>query len=217
MSSPSSDATARKAEFDRLMTAANVHRRRGDYAEATNAVKQALQIDPGSIEAREFAADMIYAHGDVEKAAEHYKAILEIEPNRVSAEEKYARAIVEISEAERQKDLMKLMLENPGKYRRAQPKKSSTIAVLFSMAPGFGHIYCGQYTLGIGIFVGWVVACLLFLFTLNPAAESTQRISTVSALFACVAASLHIYALLSAAQQAEKMKSKADSKSSEPE
>ncbi len=206
MSAQNLDATA-KAEFDRLMTAASVHRRRGDYAAATQSIKQALEMNPHDVEAREFAADMIYAHGDIEKAAEHYKAILQIEPKRASAEEKYARAVIEISEAERQKDLVKLMLENPGKYRTMNAK-NSTIAVLFSMAPGFGHIYCGQYTVGIGIFVAWMVSCLLFLFTLNPGENVTQKMTMTSAVFGCVAASLHIYALLSAAQQAEKTRTK---------
>lgn len=217
MTSQNLDQAGKKTEFDRLMTAAIVHRRRGDYVQATQTIKQALQIIPDSIEAREFAADMIYAHGDIKKAAEHYKAILTIEPTRASAEEKYAKAIVEISEADRQRELMRLMIENPGKYRVAQPK-NATIAVLFSMAPGFGHIYCGQYMMGIGIFTGWMVACLLFLFTLNPAEEFTQRLSATSAMFACFAAALHVYALLSAAQQAEKTKSeKAGKNSSEPE
>lgn len=206
MSAQNLDATA-KAEFDRLITAANVHRRRGDYAAATLAIKQALEMCPDDIDACEFAADMIYAHGDVKKAAEHYKAILKIDPKRASAEEKYARAVIEIAEAERQKELIKLMLENPGKYHQTQPK-NATIAVLFSMAPGFGHIYCGQYTVGIGIFLAWMVSCLLFMFSLTPGEDVSHKVTMTSAIFGCIAASLHIYALLSAAQQAEKTKTK---------
>lgn len=210
------DEAKAKAEFDRLMTAATVFRRRGDYAQATQAIKQALHLFPDDIAAREFAADMIYAHGDIEKAAEHYKAILEAEPGRPSAEEKYAKAILELAEAERQKELIKLMVDNPGKFRPAQPK-NAIIAVLLSAAPGLGHVYCGQYMKGIGIFCGWLVACLMFLFTLDTTAGVAQRVTTTSAVFACLAASIQIYALLNSAQTADNTKSAQQKDPSEPQ
>lgn len=209
------DAT-KKAEFDRLMTAATVFRRRGDYGQATLTVKQALQICPEDLAAREFAADMIYAHGDLEKAAEHYKAILEIEPSRTSAEEKYAKAVLEMSEGQRQKELSKLMLENPTKFRPVQPKNPG-LAVLLTIAPGLGHIYCGELARGLGIFGIWLVSCMLFMFTLDPGASSVQRVTTSSVVFACIAGSIQIYALLSAAQAAEKTKSDKDKDPSEPQ
>lgn len=208
------DATKR-AEFDRLMTAATVFRRRGEYGQATLSIKQALQIFPEDIAAREFAADMLYAHGDVKTAAEHYKVILEEEPGRASAEEKYAKAILEISEAERQKELVKLMVENPGKFRPVQPKNAA-LAVLLTIAPGLGHLYCGEFVKGFSIFGVWILACLAFLFLLDPGASSLQRVTTGSVVFACLAGSVHIYALLGAAQAAERTKGK-DKDPSEPQ
>ncbi len=200
------DAT-KKAEFDRLMTAATVFRRRGDYGQATISIKKALDLFPEDIAAREFAADMIYAHGDVKTAAEHYKSILEAEPGRASVEEKYGKAILEISEADRQKELMRLMVENPGQFRPVQPK-SAALAVLLTIAPGLGHLYCGEYVRGIGIFISWMLSCVLFLFTLDPGASSLQRVTTASVAFACLAGTIHIYALLGAAQAAEKTRGK---------
>lgn len=200
------DAT-KKAEFDRLMTAATVFRRRGDYGQATLSIKQALALFPEDIAAREFAADMIYAHGDVKTAAEHYKSILEAEPGRGSVEEKYAKAILELSEAERQKELMRLRLENPGKFRPVQPKNAG-LAVLFTIAPGLGHMYCGELVRGLVLFGVWVLSCILFMFTLDPgAAGVAQRVTFSSVVFALIAGSIHIYALLSAVQAAEKTKS----------
>lgn len=208
-----------KAEFDRLMTAAAVHRRRGDYGQATQAVKQALQLFPDDIEAREFAADMIYAHGDVKKALEHYKAILEIEPTRATAESKYARIVVELAEAERQVGLLKEMIANPAKMRTAPPRNPG-LAALLSIAPGFGHIYCGQYKTGIAFFCGWLLSWLLFFWTLNPSVgvQVTQKLSPGSVAFGCLAAMLHISAIITAAQKAEATRSgKAGSDLSEPE
>ena len=219
MDSHNTDAAATKAEFDRLMTAATVYRRRGDYAQATQAVKQALQILPDNIDAREFAADMIYAHGDVQKASEHYKAILETEPGLASAEAKYAKAILELAEAERQRELVKLMIDNPAKQSRTAPRNPA-VAALLSIAPGFGHIYCGLYVTGMALFGGWVLAWLLFFATLSPSVgvQITHKLTAPSVAFGCIAAALHIYALMSAAQQAEKTKSGKDTKNlSEPE
>lgn len=208
------DAT-KKAEFDRLMTAATVFRRRGDYGQATQTIKQALQIFPDDITAREFAADMIYAHGNVEMAVEHYKSILEAEPGRASAEEKYAKAILELSEGERQKELVKLMLENPGKFRPVQPKNPG-IAVMLTIMPGWGHMYCGEHVKGIAIFGVWLLSCVFFMLALDTTGEGlAQKVTVASVALACVAGSVQIYALLSAAQAAEKTKGGKDKDPSE--
>ena len=202
------DAIAEKEKFDRLMTAAAVHRRRGDYAEATEAIKQALQIFPDDLDAREFAADMIQAHGDLQKAADHYKAILEIDPERASAETKYAKAILEIAEGKRQRELVAYMLDNPGKMQGQ--RRNPTIAALLSIAPGVGHIYCGLYAVGMALFGAWILSWMLFFWTLGDSmgVQITQKLTAASTAFACIAAAVHIYALVSAAQQAERINAK---------
>ncbi len=170
---------------------------------------------PDNLDAREFAADMIYAHGDVQKASEHYKAILETEPGRASVEAKYAKAILELAEADRQRALVQEMLDNPLK-RPYAPPRNSTIAALLSIAPGFGHVYSGHYVRGAGLFVGWVLAWMLFLFTLDSSSVSVvNRITAASAAFACLACAIHIYAIISSAREAEATKRGRDP--SEPE
>jgi len=210
------DQAAKKADFDRLMTAAGVHRRRGDYARATESVRQALAIFPDDLDAREFAADMIFAHGDVRKALEHYKAILEIEPGRASVEAKYAKAVLELAEADRQRALVREMLENPMKRPHAPPRNPA-IAAMLSIAPGFGHVYVGRYLTGIVLLVGWVLAWMLFAFTLDSSAgvSAVNRITTSAAAFACLACAIHIYAIISSAREADNTKRGRDP--SEPE
>jgi len=218
MTTQDSGEAGKKAEFDRLMTAATVYRRRGDYAHATISVKQALALFPDSIDAREFAADMLYAHGDVKRASEHYKAILEAEPGRASAEAKYAKAILELAEADRQRELVKEMLENPAK-RPAIPPRNPTVAALLSIAPGFGHIYCGQYLMGVGLFAGWVLAWLLFFATLDSSAgvSVVKKLTAPAAAFGCLAAAVHIYSIIGSAREAEKSKRGMGTDPSEPE
>lgn len=212
------DAVGDRSEFDRLMTAARVYRRRDDYAAATKAVQQALTILPDDLDAREFAADMIYAHGDLQKAIDYYKAILETDPKRASAETKYAKTILELAEGHRQRELVQQMLENPTRLQVAH--RNPAIAALLSIAPGFGHIYCGLYTVGIALFCGWVFAWMLFFWTLGESVgvQMTSRLTAASTAFACIAAALHIYALVGAAQQAERINSGLNAdKSSDPE
>lgn len=187
------------------MTAASVHRRRGDYVQATESVRQALAMFPDNLDAREFAADMINAHGDVQKASEYYKAILEVDPQRASAEAKYAKTVLELAEGARQRGLVQEMLENPSK-RPSLPPRNPTIAALLSIAPGFGHVYCAKYLTGAGLFAGWVLAWMLFAFALSSSSgvSVVNRITASSAAFACVAAAVHIYAIVSSAREAEK-------------
>ena len=40
------DHVKKQADFDRLLTAAHVHRRRGDYGEAERTIAQALELQP---------------------------------------------------------------------------------------------------------------------------------------------------------------------------
>lgn len=217
MASQDLDSAKNQAEFDRLMTAANVFRRRGDYPQATQTIKQALQLRPADMDAREFAADMLYAHGEVEKAAEYYKNILAEDSTRTSAEEKYAKAVLDIAEGKRQKDLLKMMIENPTQFHTTE--KSATLAVIISAAPGFGQIYCGQYLRGMVLLGAWLLALVLFILTLGSSSVNGQllnRITPSSLIFMCIAGMIHIYTLVDAAVQAEKVNKKAK-KSSEPE
>ncbi len=186
-------------EFDRHMMAARVYRNRGDYAKAGEEIQQALRLRPNDLDAREFAADIIFAHGDIEKAADHYKSILETDPSRSSAEEKYAKAILQIAEAERQKKLLKEIIEQPGKMK--PPPRSTVLAALVSIAPGFGQIYCTQYVKGMIIFAAWSLSWLLCLAFVGP---PDQRLSAPTLFFGCLATSIHLYALVDAVSQAEK-------------
>jgi tetratricopeptide (TPR) repeat protein len=210
------DQAAKKSEFDKLMTAATVHRRRGDYAQATESVRQALAILPDNLDAREFAADMINAHGDVRKASEHYKALLEIEPGRASVEAKYARAVLELAETDRQRGLVQEMLENPSK-RPAVASRNPTVAALLSIAPGFGHVYCGLYLVGAALFAGWLFAWVLFFATLDSSVgiSAVRKLTGPAAAFLLLAGAGHIYAIVSSAREADKTKRGRDP--SEPE
>lgn len=210
---------ARKQElFEKLLRNAYIHRRRGDYGQAVQLIRQALDIRPDDLEAREFGADMLFVHGELEKAAEQYKSILEEDQARASAEEKYAKTILQITEGKRQKELLQAMLDNPTKYRT--PNRSPGLVVVLSAIPGCGHMYLGQFLKGIILFVAAVLVWMLVAITapdLRPELF-TDTISAWFVLFLCSALSLHIYALLDSASVANKQRANADaSHMAEPE
>ena len=202
----------KQAEFDRLMAAASTSRMRGDYQQANALIKQALLVNPTDHVAREFAADMIYAHGDIEAAADAYKALLDEDKSLASVEAKYARAILQLAEGERQKALLQEMLENPARFRT--PARSPLVAAVLSAAPGFGHIYCGQLVRGVVFFVTTVISWLLFYAFSPPVPpypdmnarimQFLKNMDPAAIIFAMVGMFLHIYALVDATVQAGK-------------
>jgi tetratricopeptide (TPR) repeat protein len=219
------DDSKTRPELERLITAAHVYRRRGDYDKAQELIDQALEISPSDLEVREFAADIIYARGNLEKAAEQYKQIAHEDNSRASAEEKYARAIVQIAEAHRQRELLKEMLENPSRFRA--PSRSALIAGLLSLAPGFGHVYCNQLIKGIVLFLGAMLSWLLFyafapnipykglsdqiagtITTSERVSYFLTHLSAPAILFACIALFVHIYAIVDAPVIASKTREK---------
>ncbi|MCE5313567.1 MAG: tetratricopeptide repeat protein [Armatimonadota bacterium] len=206
-----------KAEFDKLITAAHVHRRRGDYAEADRAIRHALDMCPNDMDAREFAADMLFARGRLEQAAKEYKAILSEDASRTYAEEQYARVILQISEGKRQQELLKDMLENPSKYRA--PARSPLVAAILSIAPGFGQIYNGQFVKGAALFTTTMILWFFF-YLMRPDVSAyrpdvrmmqfVQNLSPLAVIFALSAFFLQVYAFVDAPVVADKQKKNQD-------
>jgi tetratricopeptide (TPR) repeat protein len=203
----------KQAEYDRLMSNARVSRMRGDYSQAAESVRQALQISPEDTDAREFAADILAARGQMEKAAEIYQDIYTNDPARASAEEKFAKITLQIAEGVRQQNLLQQMMDNPEKFRN-EPKRNPLFAALASAAPGFGQIYNGQFIKGIVIFTV-VAICWLLCYILRPdvsfypvgqrAWMFVKNQSPLAVIFACFATALQVYAFVDAPVYANKM------------
>jgi|YNPNPStandDraft_1061719.scaffolds.fasta_scaffold00004_18 tetratricopeptide (TPR) repeat protein len=205
------DAAREQAEFDKLLTAARVFRNRGDYAKAAELVTKMLEMRPHDLDAREFAADILFARGEWEKAAAAYKAIYSEDPSRTRAEEKYAKATIQFAEGTRQKELLKYVVDHP-----AEPKvleRNPLLALLVSLAPGFGQVYCGQFVKGIVLFAATMVFWLLF-YVLSPDVSAIPRdvratyfvrnLDVSAVVCAVSAVCVHLYALVDAPVQATK-------------
>lgn len=212
----------RKEEFEYHLRAARIHRTRGDYAAAQSEIDRALQIRPDDAEAREFAADILFARGEWEQAAQAYKEIYEQDHSRTSAEEKYARVTVQLAEGTRQRELLKEMLEHPSRFRL--PARSPLVAAILSGIPGLGHVYVGQFIKGVALFLAATICWLLF-YALAPSLSDTvyladrireswttsyrityfaKNLSAPAVLFLCLAVFTHVYAFVDAAVLAGK-------------
>jgi tetratricopeptide (TPR) repeat protein len=204
------DDIAKKAEFDRALSAARVFRIQGDYSKAAEMVAKAISADPENPDAYEFAADILYAQGKLEKAAEYYKKLYSPENPRPSAEEKYAKIIVELAEGKRQQQLLKDMLENPSKYR--QPSRNPLIAAVLSLAPGFGQIYNGQLKKGVWIFCASVI-CWILIYYMQPnvanfppekrAAAFVTGLDPLAIAIIAIGSCISVYAVIDAAISAK--------------
>ncbi len=207
----------KRAEFDRLMSLAHINRMRGEYKQADELVRQALDIVPGDLDARELAADLLYARGDWSQAAEAYKSIYQEDGSRTKAEEKYAKVLLQIAEGQRQQDLLQNLLEHPESAWRL-PERSPAIAALLSGIPGFGHVYCGQAIKGVVIMLVTMLSWLLF-FVLIPHRLPNEPLGTFitrfthdmdpfAVIFLTLALAVHAYAVVNAAVTADKLNSR---------
>lgn len=224
MSPQNLDDIKKQAEFDRHITAARVHRMRGDYKQAEQAINQALELNPSDIGALEFAADMLFVRGELEKAADEYKRLFEQDKSRTSLEAKFAKSKLLIAEGKRQQHLLKEMLDNPAKYRVSA--RSPLLAAIISVAPGFGQIYCGQLVRGIVLFVATMLSWLLFQALTPEVADIrmqdrmtsfTRNMDPLAIIFACMAVAIHVYAFVDAAILAGKSRENKQTHSSEPQ
>jgi tetratricopeptide (TPR) repeat protein len=208
----------RQTEINRLMSAANVHRMRGEYVEAEDLCRAALALDESCVSVRELLADMLYARGQLEKAAEEYKKVTEALPGHRSAETKYAKVMLEMGENDYERRMAEEMLRNPHKF--AAPKHPLVAAALSACVPGAGQLYNHENLKG-AILIGTLFFSMLMLamspdtknvFTafkmlINPLPnQMVPPIGPMVYLFGFILVFAYVYAVIDAPITAGKMK-----------
>ncbi len=203
---PDANDLKNKMLFDRHITSARVFLKRGDMAKAGESVVQALELRPGDPDARELAADLVFAAGDLEKAAAHYKALFSPEKPRPSAEDKYARVVLRIAEEKYEREMLMQMVANPQKF--SVGGRNPVLAAIASIGPGFGQIYLGDFRRGAILFGVTMLSWLLFYYSTPPVGGLVDvrdrlslffsQMSPGAVVFACVAVFTHVYAFIDA-------------------
>lgn len=159
-------------ELDRLLTRANVERARALVRDARKTLAEALalaeQIKPAAAApVYEQLGDLLAAEERWEQAKDHYeKALGLFEQKRPAVEKKLGEVMIRLSDEEAFKRLGTLapsedlidVLREPQVGRR-----NAGAAMLFSVVPGLGQLYCGQFVKAGIIFGVFVVATSVIL------------------------------------------------------
>lgn len=206
------DLLARERELERLLTRANVERARALIRDARKTLGDALVIAQhlkpnAAAPVYEQLGDLLVAEERWEQAREHFEKALELtEHKRPAVEKKLAEVMLRLSDEEALKRLGALgpsedlidVLREPNVGRR-----NAGAAMLFSVVPGLGQFYCGQYikaAILMGVFVISSLVIVLSpdradlmeqlsgIFTLKPVrAASPSPVTVVASLAAFLA------------------------------
>ncbi|MCC6729121.1 MAG: hypothetical protein IT208_07260 [Chthonomonadales bacterium] len=174
------------AQSDRLVTSANVARRRGAFAEAERLCMEAAAIAPGNAEALELLGDVMQGTGRVDDAVYAYRRSHEADPGRRSAERKYAELML------RQNREIALL-------RDEFVPRNPTIAVMLSaLFPGAGQVYNGDGAKGLAIALGMLICVAILGWTPLGFRQGMTGIPAGLVLFVLVAGGLYIAGVVDA-------------------
>lgn len=140
-----------RIEADRILTNANISRRRGLYKQAEGECRQALDLIPADAAALELYGDILQGSGRVDDAVFAYERAVKADPNRKTAEKKYA----ELTLAQNREIEM---------LREEFIPRNASISILFSAVfPGAGQLYNGETIKGILVAAAFL-ACMFAIF-----------------------------------------------------
>jgi tetratricopeptide (TPR) repeat protein len=178
--------TDERQRAERMLTGANISRRRGLFAQAERECREALDLVPGDAAALELYGDILQAVGRVDDALYAYQRATEADPNRKTVEKKYA-------------ELMLLQNREINLLRDESIPRSASLAVILSAVfPGTGQLYNGD-TLK-GLVIGIIVGSCIYLLGWSPFGfhKGLKSLSPPLVFFTAIAAITYAYAVVDA-------------------
>lgn len=184
---PSRQSTAdERQRAERMLTNANIARRRGLFKEAERECREALDLVPGDAAALELYGDILQSVGRVDDALYTYGLAKNIDSTRKTTEKKYA-------------ELMLLQNREIDLLRDESIPRNAFLSVLLSaFLPGTGQIYNGDTLKGLVIAV--IVGSCIYLLGWTPYGfhKGLKSISFQLAFFTIVAVLTYAYAVVDA-------------------
>lgn len=159
-------------QAEELIKQFRVQKMRGQSAQATETLRQALAIAPTSPQVQEALGDEYKEVGETKNAREAYLLAHRADPKDANIERKYAETILRLGSADaiqralESGNLDSLLLSKGDSYARP-----GAAAFLSALVPGTGQLVQGKNELGIGLLVSWIIL-LLITFTLRSKAVS---------------------------------------------
>jgi curved DNA-binding protein CbpA len=183
---PRESSSQERAEADRLLTSANIARRRDKFREAEALCRQAVELVPSDAAALELYGDVLQATGRVDDAVLAYKRANEIDPTRRSAEKKYGDLVLR-----QDRSIALIKDENlPG---------NAHVAVLLSAVfPGGGQIYNGDVAKGIITAIAFLATLYLIFYSPYGLPHDREGIPTSLAISIAVASLVYLFAVVDA-------------------
>jgi len=154
---PAPPTESEAAEAERLTVLARLEKGRGNRQAATDLLKQAAAIAPGSATVVEALADDLMDRKRYKDAKEAYARAHALEPKNVGIERKLANAALASATGMSVEDQLRMGGDGP-LLSPEESLASAKIATLLSFfLPGSGQIVMGRNVTGISIMAGWVL------------------------------------------------------------
>ncbi|MGI5817482.1 MAG: tetratricopeptide repeat protein [Armatimonadota bacterium] len=134
-------------------------------AGAEQIAAEAAELAPDTTTVEELLGDVEMARGRFDAARKHFERALEIEPINADAEAKLGEAVIRIRDAADVRERMERVVEDPDEYQGF--RKNPVTAAFYSVVPGLGQLYNGEYYKGLAltasalVLLAWVLERLL--------------------------------------------------------
>ncbi|CAN5661808.1 hypothetical protein BH11ARM2_BH11ARM2_16850 [soil metagenome] len=147
-----------KEEADRLIALARLERNRGNKPKATDLMKQAADLAPGSAAVLEALGDDLAERKQWKEAKEAYAKAHAVEPKNVGIERKLAQAALRGVGMGSIEDQLRAGLSDSTFLNESDAVAGRTAAIAMSaFLPGLGHIILGKTATGAGILTTWAI------------------------------------------------------------
>lgn len=154
-----------KNKFNEYMNMSRASYIKKDYESARNHIAEALKIFPSDLDARELAADILWALGKTSLASSEYKAIYDKDNTRIIAEKKYAKTVLALYDKKLKEQSIDNLLSGKKKENKQHMSVSNYITAL--ILPGLPQILSGETIKGIIILTIYILLTVITLATIN--------------------------------------------------
>ncbi|MDO8586605.1 MAG: DUF5683 domain-containing protein [Armatimonadota bacterium] len=169
----------KQATLDRLLSACNAHRVRGDLLAAEDACREVLQLDPDNLRAGEMLGDLLHGLGKLDEARKQYRNLLDRDGSLAAIEKKYARVALEIGQHAEERRAVEQALSKP--EDKEELRRNAALAmVLSAAAPGVGQMYNGEFAKGAIIFAAFLLSIMVIAFSGGTSLFVRQMLSVLS-------------------------------------